>query len=154
MSGPLDWVAMKSKYFVTGVLAYDSTGGRIGGAAITARPTTEKRPTEADVRLSIPLPPGGEFSYTTYAGPMEYDRLGRLGRGFDDVNPYGWPGFRTIIRPVAVGVRWLLVWMHEHLHLAYGLVLDLLRHHGARCCSGRSTRRPCAPTCSSRPCSR
>ena len=123
VSGPLDWVAMKSKYFVTGVLAYDSTGGRIGGAAITARPTTEKRPTEADVRLSVPLPPSGEFSYTTYAGPMEYDRLGRLGRGFDDVNPYGWPGFRTIIRPVAVGVRWLLVWMHEHLHLAYGLVL-------------------------------
>ena len=88
-----------------------------------ARPTTEKRPTEADVQLSLPLPPSGDFSYTTYAGPMEYDRLGRLGRGFDDVNPYGWPGFRTIIRPVAVGVRWLLVWMHEHLHLAYGLVL-------------------------------
>ena len=123
VSGPLDWVAMKSKYFVTGVLAYDSTGGRIGGVAITARPTTEKRPTEADVRLSVPLPPSGEFAYTTYAGPMEYNRLGRLGRGFDDVNPYGWPGFRTIIRPVAVGVRWLLVWMHEHLHLAYGLVL-------------------------------
>ncbi len=123
VSGPLDWVAIKSKYFVTGLLAYDSTGGRIGGAAIRARPTTEKRPTEADVELSLPLPPSGEFGYTTYAGPMEYDRLGRLGRGFDDVNPYGWPGFRTIIRPVAVGVRWLLVWMHEHLHLAYGLVL-------------------------------
>ena len=123
VSGPLDWVAMKSKYFVTGVLAYDTTGGRIGGVAITARPTAEKRPTEADVRLSVPLPPNGEFGYTTYAGPMEYNRLGRLGRGFDDVNPYGWPGLRTIIRPVAVGVRWLLVWMHEHLHLAYGLVL-------------------------------
>ena len=123
VSGPLDWAAIKSKYFVTGILAYDSTGGRIGGAAIRGRPTTEKRPTEADVQLSLPLPPSGDFSYTTYAGPMEYDRLGRLGRGFDDVNPYGWPGFRTIIRPVAVGVRWLLVWMHEHLHLAYGLVL-------------------------------
>ena len=123
VSGPLDWAAIKSKYFVTGILAYDSTGGRIGGAAIRAHPTTEKRPTEADLQLSLPLPPSGEFSYTTYAGPMEYDRLGRLGRGFDDVNPYGWPGFRTIIRPVAVGVRWLLVWMHEHLHLAYGLVL-------------------------------
>ena len=123
VSGPLDWAAMKSKYFVTGVLAFDSTGGRIGGAAIRARPTTEKHPTEADVSLSLPLPPNGAFAYTTYAGPMEYDRLGRLGRGFDDVNPYGWPGFRTIIRPVAVGVRWLLVWMHEHLHVAYGLVL-------------------------------
>jgi YidC/Oxa1 family membrane protein insertase len=123
VSGPLDWAAIKSKYFVTGVLDYDSAGGRISGATITARPTTEKHPTEADVRLSIPLPPTGEFGYTTYAGPMEYDRLGRLDRGFDDVNPYGWPGFRTIIRPVAEGVRWLLVWMHEHLHLAYGLVL-------------------------------
>src|SRR5258705_364854 len=28
VSGPLAWVAMQSKYFVTGVLAYDSTGGR------------------------------------------------------------------------------------------------------------------------------
>jgi YidC/Oxa1 family membrane protein insertase len=123
VSGPLDWVALKSKYFVTGVLDYDSTGGRISGATVTARPTTEKRPTEADVRLSIPLPPGGEFGYTAYVGPMEYSRLERLGRGFDDVNPYGWPGLRTIIRPVAVGVRWLLVWMHQHLSLAYGLVL-------------------------------
>jgi len=123
VSGPLDWVAFKSKYFVTGVLAYDSTGGKISGATIAARPTPEKRPTEADVRLAVPVPPSGDFGYTAYVGPMEYDRLGRLGRGFDDVNPYGWPGFRTLIRPVAVGVRWLLVWMHEHLRLAYGLVL-------------------------------
>ncbi len=123
VSGPLDWVAMKSKYFVTGVFAYDSTGGHISGASVTARPTTEKHPVEADVRLTIPVPANGEFGYTAYVGPLEYDRLGRMGRGFDDVNPYGWPGFRTLIRPVAVGVRWLLVWMHEHLSLAYGLVL-------------------------------
>ena len=47
----------------------------------------------------------------------------RIGHSFDDVNPYGWPGFRTVIRPLAAGVRWLLVWMHEHLNLAYGVVL-------------------------------
>jgi YidC/Oxa1 family membrane protein insertase len=75
------------------------------------------------VKLSIPLPPSGTFGYTSYVGPMEMDRLARIGHSFDDVNPYGWPGFRTIIRPVAAGVRWLLVWMHEHLHLAYGFVL-------------------------------
>jgi YidC/Oxa1 family membrane protein insertase len=123
VSGPLDWAAVKSKYFVTGLLAFDSAGGRISGATITPRPTPEKHPTEADVRVSLPIPPSGVFAYTLYAGPMEYDRLARLGRGFDDVNPYGWPGLRTLIRPVAVGVRWLLVWMHEHLNLAYGLVL-------------------------------
>jgi YidC/Oxa1 family membrane protein insertase len=123
VSGPLEWAAIKSKYFVTGVLALDSTSGGISGVTATAPPTAGKRPGRADVRLSLPLPPSGTFRYTVYAGPMEYDRLHRIGHGFDDVNPYGWPGFRTIIRPVAAGVRWLLVWMHEHLHLAYGFVL-------------------------------
>jgi YidC/Oxa1 family membrane protein insertase len=123
VSGPLEWAAVKSKYFVTGLLAFDSTGGGISGATATAPPTAAKRPSQADVRLSLPLRPTGSFSYTVYAGPMEYDRLRRIGHGFDDVNPYGWPGFRTVIRPLAAGVRWLLVWMHEQLQLAYGLVL-------------------------------
>jgi YidC/Oxa1 family membrane protein insertase len=123
VSGPLEWAAIKSKYFVTGLLAFDSAGGLISGATAIAPVSVDKRPTAADVRLSLPLPPNGGFHYSVYAGPMEYDRLSRIGHDFDDVNPYGWPGFRAIIRPVAVAVRWLLVWMHEHLHLAYGLVL-------------------------------
>jgi YidC/Oxa1 family membrane protein insertase len=123
VSGPLEWSAVKSKYFVTGILAFDSTGGGISGVTATAAPPTGRRPTQADVKVSLPLPASGKFSYTVYAGPMEYDRLSRIGHGFNDVNPYGWPGFRTVIRPLAAGVRWLLVWMHEHLHLAYGLVL-------------------------------
>ena len=123
VSGPLEWAAVKSKYFVTGVLAFDSAGGGISGVTAAAPPTAGKRPHEADVRLSLPLPPSGSFRYTTYAGPMEYDRLRQIGHGFDDVNPYGWPGFRTIIRPVAAGVRWLLVFMHQQLNLAYGFVL-------------------------------
>ena len=123
VSGPLEWAAVKSKYFVTGVLAFDSTGGGISGVTATAAPGSGKDPTHADIRLSLPVPPSGSFGYTVYAGPMEYDRLRRIGHGFDDVNPYGWPGFRTVIRPLAAGVRWLLVWMHEHLSLAYGGVL-------------------------------
>jgi YidC/Oxa1 family membrane protein insertase len=123
VGGPLEWAAIKSKYFVTGVLALDSAGGGISAVTATAPPTAGKNPDRADVRLSMPLPPNGAFRYSIYAGPMEQDRLRRIGHGFDDVNPYGWPGFRTIIRPVAAGVRWLLVWMHEHLHLAYGFVL-------------------------------
>lgn len=122
LSGPFAWAALKSKYFVTGLIAADSSGGRIAGAALQAAPGSED-PTEASIRLSLPLPPSGGFDYLVYAGPMEYDRLARLGYDFDDVNPYGWPGFRTIIRIFAVPVRWLLVWMHENLHLTYGLVL-------------------------------
>jgi YidC/Oxa1 family membrane protein insertase len=122
LSGPFRWAALKSKYFVTGVIAADSTGGGISGATLRAPPGTDD-PTSADIRLSLPLQPSGAFGYTVYAGPMEYDRLARIGHDFDDVNPYGWPGFRTIIRVFAVPVRWLLVWMHENLHLAYGVVL-------------------------------
>ena len=123
ISGPLEWAAIKSKYFVAAILAFDSTSGGISGARATALPAGDDDPTRANVDLTLPLPPSGAFGYNTYVGPMEMDRLGRIGHSFDDVNPYGWPGFRTIIRPVAAGVRWLLVWMHEHLHLAYGLVL-------------------------------
>jgi YidC/Oxa1 family membrane protein insertase len=122
LSGPFAWAALKSKYFVTGLVAADSTGGRIAGATMEAAPGSDD-PTAARIRVSMPLPPSGAFDYLVYAGPMEYDRLARLGHDFDDVNPYGWPGFRTVIRVFAVPVRWLLVWMHENLHLAYGLVL-------------------------------
>jgi YidC/Oxa1 family membrane protein insertase len=122
LNGPFEWAAVKSKYFVTGLLADSATGG-ISGITATAPANAGKDPAEAIIRLSLPVPATGNFGYTLYAGPMEYERLARLGNEFDDVNPYGWPGFRTVIRAIAVPVRWLLVWMHENLYLAYGVVL-------------------------------
>ena len=123
LDGPFQWVAVKSKYFVTALFTLDSTHPRISGVTATPAPTAGKNPNRADIKTSLSLGADGRFAYQVYAGPMEYDRLRAIGHDFDDVNPYGWPGFRTIIRPVAVAARWLLVWMHENLHLAYGLVL-------------------------------
>jgi len=126
VSGPFEWVAVKSKYFVTAVLAFEPGAQPIGG--VTVRPLPEpgqKKAHRAAVWTSMLLPAAGEFRYELYAGPMEHPRLAKVGHDFDDVNPYGWPGFRTIIRPVAVAVRWMLVWMHTNLHLAYGMVLVL-----------------------------
>ncbi len=123
LDGPFEWVAVKSKYFVTAIFALDSTQPRITGVTATPAPNAGKQPSKADVELSMPIGPAGAFHYSAYAGPMEYSRLGQIGHDFDDVNPYGWPGFRTVIRPVALAVRWTLVWMHQHLHIAYGIVL-------------------------------
>lgn len=123
LSGPFEWVAVKSKYFVTAVFAVDSAGGRIGGVTATAPPTAGKHPSTASVWVTLPVDASGAFHFSIYAGPMEYDRLRRVGHGFDDVNPYGWPGIRTLIRFFAVPVRWLLVFMHERLGLAYGVGL-------------------------------
>jgi YidC/Oxa1 family membrane protein insertase len=124
LSGPFEWAAVKSKYFVTALLTVDNGDARISGATVHAHAGTG-RIHAADVTFGMPVAANGLFHYRLYAGPMEYPRLRAIGHDFYDINPYGWPGFRTIIRPIAVGARGLLVWMHEHLALAYGAVLVL-----------------------------
>jgi YidC/Oxa1 family membrane protein insertase len=128
-NGPFEWVAVKSKYFVTALLAPDtgSTGrnGGIGGATAVATDTAARTTTAAVITAGLPVRSAGAFHFQLYAGPLEYPRLRAIGHDFDDVNPYGWPGFRTIIRPVALGARSLLVWMHQSLGLAYGIGLIL-----------------------------
>jgi YidC/Oxa1 family membrane protein insertase len=126
--GPFEWVAIKSKYFVTALLALDSTNAeRNGGISGASAVATElvKLPARANVTAGLQVPAAGSFRFQLYAGPMEYPRLRAIGHDFDDINPYGWPGLRTIIRPVALGARSLLVWLHDGLGLAYGFGLIL-----------------------------
>ncbi len=128
MSGPFEWVAVKSKYFVIGAFAYDSTGpksftGRIGGLRALATDATPEKPVRADVAASLSVPASGHYAVTFYIGPMEYDRLNHMGHDFDDVNPYGWAWLRPVIRPIAVALRDLFIWMHHALGLGYGLVI-------------------------------
>lgn len=130
LTGPFEWVAVKSKYFVAGLFAYDSSAaagsrGLIGAVQATARETKVKNPTRALVTASVVVPPSGQFGWSLFLGPMEYDHLTRVGHDFDDVNPYGWPGFRTIIRPFAVGIRTFFVWLHSSTGLGYGWVIVL-----------------------------
>lgn len=127
LSGPFEWAAIKSKYFVAAVFAVDSAaqGGRISGVRAVAAPVETRFHEDVHVVATMPLPASGAIGYSAYLGPLEYDRLTALGHDFDDVNPYGWPGFRTVVRFFAVPVRWLLVQMHENLNLAYGVVLVL-----------------------------
>ena len=127
LNGPFAWTAVKSMYFVASLFAVDSAGQspRISGVTATAPVMAGKNPSVVVTSAVMPVPASGTFSWTSYIGPMEYDRLTRLGHEFDDVNPYGWPGFRTLVRFFAVPVRWLLVQMHEQLNIAYGVVLVL-----------------------------
>lgn len=127
LSGPFEWVAVKSKYFVAGFFAYDSTGpnsftGRVGGL-VAQVPDTFKTPVRATVQASMAIPQAGGYHATLYLGPMEYDRLKHMGHEFDDVNPYGWSWLRGIIRPFVVAIRFIFVWMHHNLGLGYGLVI-------------------------------
>jgi len=128
LTGPFEWVAVKSKYFAAAILSLDSARaghGGIGGTYVVATDRVHRTPEAAQIWTSLPVQATGDFGYELYLGPMEYPRLQAIGHDFDDINPYGWAWLRPIIRPVAVGARWLLVWFHERLGLAYGLGLML-----------------------------
>jgi len=122
LSGPFEWVALKSKYFVAAVLALEGDV-RFGGAVAVGGERVGRQAAQAHVTVSLPVP-GGAWRHAVYLGPQEYRRLARIGHDFEDVNPYGWV-FRPIIRPFAIMIVQVLLWMHETLHLEYGWVLVL-----------------------------
>ena len=115
LSGPFEWVAVKSKYFVAALLAIDSASSagqrRDGRAARRCRPNRSGR----RCAPGLPVAASGVPSRSAVRRPHGVSPAAAIGHDFYDINPYGWPGFRTIIRPVAVAARWLLVWMHDHL---------------------------------------
>lgn len=143
LGGPFEWVAVKSKYFVTalfvgseqsqpGYVVPLTTAEVLGGAA---SPKSSGgflgfgggagRPTRGEVMTTLSLPASGQFGYRIYLGPMEYDRLARMGHDFDDVNPYGFAFIRPIVRPFAVGIRAVFLWMHNTLGIGFGVVIVL-----------------------------
>ena len=89
LEGPFQWVAIKSKYFVTALFTLDSTLPRLTGVTATPAATAGKNPNRAAIKTSLSLSGNGRFGFQLYAGPMEYDRLSAIGHDFDDVNPYG-----------------------------------------------------------------
>jgi YidC/Oxa1 family membrane protein insertase len=123
-AGPLNWVAIKNKYFVFGVLA-SPNGAPFSEVTLTGGPRTSKIATTASASVVQAIRNNG-FSFDIYAGPQESQRLMRMGRDFDHVNPYGWRFLQSVVHPIASKVIQALLWMHNRLHLSYGWVLVIL----------------------------
>ena len=124
LDGPFEWAGVKSKYFFAAALALEENQPKFGGAIAVGAPRTGKKTARASVVLTLAVPPTGDFRYSLYLGPLDHRRLAALDHGLDDANPYG--GFlRPVIHPVSIFVVNVLVWIHEHLSLAYGWVLIL-----------------------------
>jgi YidC/Oxa1 family membrane protein insertase len=124
IDGPFEWVALKSKYFLAAVLTLDQGEPQLGGVAAIGGQRTGKFASSVHALVSLPAA-GGVFSHSVYVGPQEYRRLTAIGHDLNDVNPYGWSVFRVIIQPASVLIMKILLWMHQHLHLAYGWVIVL-----------------------------
>jgi YidC/Oxa1 family membrane protein insertase len=118
--GPMTWVALKSKYFIIGVLARDSVSP-MAEFTMTGLARTSKTPTMARGTAVI-QPRQGAFALDIYAGPQQSTRLNALGRDFANSNPYG--GFmQPLVQPFAGLVLRVLLWMRYTFDIGYGWVL-------------------------------
>lgn len=124
VEGPVNWLAVKTKYFVFGILAPEETGS-FAEAVLVGGPRTSSIPTNANGTIVMPVK-DGMFEFDMYAGPQEWKRLNAQGREFDQVNPYGWSFLRGILQPISTMVIRLVLWMHSQLNLSYGVVLVAL----------------------------
>ncbi|HEX9105726.1 MAG TPA: YidC/Oxa1 family insertase periplasmic-domain containing protein, partial [Longimicrobiales bacterium] len=120
--GPLDWAAVKNKYFVAAAIVGTGPGAAPFGGLI-ARDAAMAH--AALLTATLPVGRDGGWAYRLYLGPQETQRLAALGHDLQDVNPYGWRFLRPIIRPLAHLIIWAVAGMHDILHLGYGWVLIL-----------------------------
>ena len=101
VTGPVDWVAVKTKFFIAAVIPETETAG----AKITAAQTGEADVADGtfaqDYSAHLEMPrqgPGGAAAFTLYLGPLELNRLADYGL-YDTVDFGAWVGF--VIRPIA-----------------------------------------------------
>jgi YidC/Oxa1 family membrane protein insertase len=120
-NGPLLWAAVKSKYFVAGVLTHPESPSMFGG--LVANPLVHE--SAADMYVTLVPDPDGTFGFRYYIGPQEPQRLAEVGQRFQDVNPFGWRAFRIFLQPLGHAITATLYWMHDVLGIGYGWVLVL-----------------------------
>ena len=122
LEGPLDWVAVKSKYFMGALLSADSSKPQFGGAVLIGGPRVGRIATNMQTWVTMSIGPDGRFHYQLYLGPQTHQTLSPLGRQLDRATTYG-AFLKGIVMPVAGWFTRLFIWMHEQFHMGYGLVL-------------------------------
>ena len=110
MDYPTDWVAIRTKYFITALVPQKQAPG----SQVLA--VKENGDIKYDVGLIFDV--GRPFLCTLYLGPLEYGRVKSLGGNVDRIMNFGW-GF---IRPISKIVHWFLVFLYKYIP-NYGFVL-------------------------------
>ena len=124
IDGPFDWVAVKSKYFMATILSADSARPQLGGAILIGGERPGRYAVTAQTWVTMPVGPDGRFHYQLYLGPQQHRVVQPMGRELERASPYGWV-FRPIVMPVATWITAFFLWLHENLHVSYGLILVL-----------------------------
>tara|TARA_A100001015_G_C15018616_1_gene726813 strand:+ start:262 stop:1941 length:1680 start_codon:yes stop_codon:yes gene_type:complete len=109
--GQTDWVATRSKYFVTCLL--DDSGDQFNASNISASYKDKEL-----YDLSVTLQSNRVANISLYLGPLEYERIKNLNVNLEAVMDFGW----AIIRPISKSVLWVLKTMNKVIP-NYGIIL-------------------------------
>ena len=109
--GQTDWVATRSKYFVTCLI--DDSGDQFSSSTISASFKDKEL-----YDLSVSLESNKVANISLYLGPLEYERIKSLGVNLESIMDFGW----AIIRPISKSVLWVLKSMNKVIP-NYGVIL-------------------------------
>lgn len=121
VQGPLEWVAVRNKYFLLAVVNPDSTR-QFSGLVMRGGPKTPAGRPTGTATATLPLS-GGEARFDLYTGPQSWKVLRAVGHELSNVNPYGWAWIRPAVEPFATIVMRMLLGMKAMVGLSYGWVL-------------------------------
>lgn len=118
--GPITWVALRNKYFLTAIVAQGPTPA-FREFRMTPGLEINRVVREASGVAVLPLT-NGAFDLMVVAGPQKARLLQALGNDLVNVNPYGgW--LHGLVQPVATIVNNVLLWLKDTTKLNYGWVL-------------------------------
>ncbi len=118
--GSTDWVAIRTKYFVSTMIPEAS--GTF--ATMFAKNNTDfgNRSITPAYSSSIGYPrQTTNIKSDVYLGPLDIDYISEINADLDAVMNWGY----AIIRPISKGILWVLKFFHKTFNLNYGLVLLL-----------------------------
>ena len=110
MDYPTDWVAIRTKYFISALVPEKQAPG----SEVLAIEENGNRRYDVGLFFNVDRP----FLYTLYIGPLEYGRIKKLGNNLDQTMNFGW----AFIRPISKAVHWFLLFLHNYIP-NYGFVL-------------------------------
>jgi YidC/Oxa1 family membrane protein insertase len=117
--GQTDWVAIRTKYFMSAIIAENS--GKYAALSGHNLEFGQRKHTPLyHVSIGFPLDVS-TISSRIYLGPLDVDYLSQTDVSLDASMNWGF----APIRPISKGVLWVLKFMHNKLNLNYGLVLLL-----------------------------
>lgn len=118
-NGQTEWVAVRTKYFMSALIV-EKPGKYAVLSAGNVNFGHRKQTPVYHAGIGYPL----DIKYISsklYLGPLDVDHLTKTGTNLDATMNWGF----TLIRPISKGILWVLKFMHNALHLNYGLVLLL-----------------------------